>query len=121
MLTLCCNGPSAPERVVAIPEAEFAAYWGSLERRADIWFGYDIELLPGVEVLAAVTVVEVPHEYIETCAFDSRRRKIRIGDDKWESGCVPHELGHAALFLMGHPCWDGFEHPGETPEKCEGR
>ena len=42
---------------------------------------------------------------------------IQIGDDKWQSGCVPHEIGHAVLYLIGHPCWGEFEHEAEK-EKC---
>jgi hypothetical protein len=54
-----------------------------------------------------------------TCYFHKPNR-IAIGSDKWESGCVPHELGHLALFMSGHPCWGEYEHPKEKA-KCLGR
>ncbi len=54
-----------------------------------------------------------------TCYFHPPAR-IEIGSDKWESGCVPHELGHLALHMVAHPCWGEFEHPNEE-QKCKDR
>ena len=66
-----------------------------------------------------VRFVEVPRENLPTCTFNNNTFEIRVGDDKWDSGCVPHELGHAVLWVLGHPCWDNFEHPNQTPTRCE--
>jgi hypothetical protein len=33
---------------------------------------------------------------------------------------VPHEIGHLALKMAGHPCWGEWEHPDEI-QKCQDR
>lgn len=38
---------------------------------------------------------------------------IRIPADKWESGCVPHEILHTVLYYYDHPCRSDIEHPGD--------
>jgi hypothetical protein len=72
----------------------------------------------GKTIRSRVEFQEVPVAYLSTCTFTRATFVIRIGDDKWGSGCVPHELGHAACEALGMP--DGcqtFEHP--NPERCE--
>ena len=116
------EAPTAPTRNVEISAAEAAVYWREVERRVPAWFrtaGVEAPSLPSQEaVYSTVRFVEVPHEYLATCTFNANTLEIRIGDDKWDSGCVPHELGHAALWLATHPCWSKFEHPNENPRHC---
>ena len=69
--------------------------------------------LPDREVIRSwVRFEEVSATKLDTCTF-SLSGLISIGDDKWASGCVPHELGHAACAYLGGPsaCPD-FEHVG---------
>ncbi len=111
-----CLGPSAPETPVELTDMEWKSYWGQLERRWPAFFeGQCVEapVLPRMnDMKQAVTFVEVPHEQLETCDYSRKHRKIRIGDDKWESGCVPHELGHAACHLLDVQVCVDFEHRG---------
>ena len=104
-----------PTKDIVLSEAEFGVHWQQLERRWPAWFkaiGHAIPTMPAMgDVHRAVRFLEVPHEFLETCTFSRARQEIRIGDDKWKSGCVAHEIGHASLALIGHPCWDDWEHP----------
>lgn len=115
-------GPSTPAHRVEISAADAALYWREVERRVPAWFrsgGATPPRLPSAEaVYSRVKFIEVPHELLETCTFNGDTLEIRIGDDKWDSGCVPHELGHAALWVVQHPCWSRFEHPNEHPQRC---
>ena len=114
--------PTPPTRTVEISVADEAHYWREVQRRVPAWFrsgGVEAPNLPSAEaVYSIVTFIEVPHEFLATCSFNGNNLEIRIGDDKWDSGCVPHELGHAALRLLEHPCWKEFEHPYEDPNRC---
>lgn len=116
------DGPTGPTRNVEISAADEALYWREVQRRVPAWFrngGLEAPSLPSAEaVYSSVTFIEVPHEFLATCTFNGNNLEIRIGDDKWDSGCVPHELGHAALKLLAHPCWNNFEHPNEDPNRC---
>ena len=60
---------------------------------------------------------EFPSTQNSTCYF-RKPKSIYIGHDKWQSGCVAHEIGHAVLFTLGHPCWGEFEHE-EEKQKCQ--
>jgi hypothetical protein len=116
------ESPTSADRHVEISPADAALFWNEVQRRVPAWFqsgGIAPPRLPSAEtVYAKVRFLEVPHELLETCTFDDDTLEIRIGDDKWDSGCVPHELGHAALWLVHHPCWNNFEHPNEHPSRC---
>lgn len=111
-----------PTQDVDITADDAALYWREVERRVPGWFengGVAPPQLPSADaVYSKVKFIEVPHEFLETCTFNGNTLEIRIGDDKWNSGCVPHELGHAVLWLLHHPCWDDFEHPNEDPKHC---
>ncbi len=121
-LTSCESlAPRARRRVQLSPELA-SLYWSETQRRTSAWFengGVEPpELPPSETVYSKVAFFEVPREDLATCTFDNGDLEIEVGDDKWQDGCVPHELGHAALWLIGHLCWDEFEHPGERPDRC---
>ena len=115
------EGPT-PNRQVQLSDADASLYWREVQRRVPTWFetgGVEAPALPSSQsVYSRVRFVEIPHEFLETCTFNSKTLEIQIGDDKWNSGCVPHELGHAVLWLLRHPCWGDFEHPNEDPRRC---
>jgi len=121
-ITCAALGPTSPSHRVEITDADAALYWREVQRRVPAWFqggGVAPPHLPPAEaVYSRVKFIEVPQELLETCTFDGDTLEIRIGDDKWDSGCVPHELGHAALWVLKHPCWSRFEHPNEHPNRC---
>ena len=109
----CSNGDRDVE--VSVDEQSKAAYYSQLERRVQTFFvsqGLPVPSLPSqVELYSKTRFFEFQSTPDTTCYFH-RPDHLRIGDDKWASGCVPHELGHMALFMIGHPCWNDFEHPG---------
>jgi hypothetical protein len=99
-------------------------YWSQLSRRIPAWFREVQVVAPSAlpephEVYSRVRIVEFPSTPGSTCYFDPPSR-IEIGDDKWLTDCVAHELGHATLYFAGHPCWGEFEHQDEV-EKCRAR
>ena len=119
MLVLSISGclwPSVLETPVELTDAQWEGYWSQLERRWPVFFESQCVEVPGLplmnDVRQVVRFVEVPHEQLETCTYSRKNRKIRIGDDKWESGCVPHELGHAACHLLDVEVCVDFEHRG---------
>ena len=116
------SGPTATSRDVQLSAAQQNLYWNEVQRRVPAWFqqgGVEAPRLPSAEsVYSAVQFVEVPNEMMSTCTFNKNTLEIRIGDDKWHSGCVPHELGHAVLSMIDHPCWNNFEHPNEVASRC---
>ena len=70
------------------------------------------QLPPQEEVYDAVTFLEIEaSSRFPTCTYRGSEKAIRIGDDKWGSGCVPHEIGHAACDLLGLAICEDFEHP----------
>ena len=114
ILGMGCLGPTTPETPVELTDAQWGDYWSQLEHRWPAFFErmcVDTPALPSMnDVRERVQFFEVPNEWLETCTYS--RYNIRIGDDKWYSGCVPHELGHAACHLIeGATCLE-FEHPG---------
>lgn len=115
-------GSSTPETPIELSAEAKAEYWRQFERRVGVWFKGNPPPLPSAdEVFARVHFVEVPHAYLSTCTFSPGSFQIRIGDDKWQSGCVAHEIGHAALRMIGHPCSSIFEHQGggnPAPDRC---
>ncbi len=108
---------------VQIDDGRAAEYWAQFERRLPLWFEKISVPVPGVphrdEVMAEARFVEIDMGDAETCWYDPPDRlEIRI--DMWESGCVPHEIGHLALRMAGHPCWADWEHETEV-KKCQDR
>ena len=114
-LASCLNSPTRPIHVTRGVPCE--VYYKDLERRWVAWFKQQGKAPPEMpsasEVCASVSFEEADSSRLKTCIFVAPDRII-VGDDKWDSGCVPHELGHAALFMLGNECWNEFEHPGET-------
>ena len=112
VLSQGCHRPCEP--IILTAELQ-GAYWLEVERRVPLWFGRmgipAPGLPPAVEVFARARICEFPATPGTTCYFDPPD-KIFIGSDKWDSGCVPHELGHMALHLIGSPYWKDFEHHG---------
>ena len=111
-----CLGSSVPERQITLSDDEWSGYWLQLESRWPVFFSGQCVPAPDLpsmnDVRERVVFLEVPAEWLETCSYRRSSREIRIGDDKWESGCVPHELGHAACHVLGlRVCFD-FEHRG---------
>ena len=116
-------GASTPEKDVTVSLEDFTEHWRQLERRWPVFFAaqcVDMEPLPNMlDIRDRVKFVEVPKEYLATCTYRRSNKEIRIGDDKWTSGCVAHELGHAAChYLDRDDCFD-FEHPNYR-SRCEG-
>jgi len=72
--------------------------------------------LPSLEVLRAriePLIEEAPWGQTCTCSHgggESGTSKIRIPSDKWDSGCVPHEMLHAAMYHLRHLCKSDIEH-----------
>lgn len=118
------NTPATEKQVVVVARESFREHWRSVELRIPTWFqsqGMEAPaLLPWEEVYAAVRFEEFRALDGSTCYFRPPDL-IQIGDDKWASGCVPHEIGHAVLWMMKHPQWCNFEHPEETWKPCKSK
>lgn len=118
-----CNGPVGPSEQVELMPEELETYWGELEARNARWWpsiGLPVpELPPAQEVLRRVKFYSFPAVQGDgtSCYFNPGDWSIEIGSDKWASGCVPHELGHAALRVAGHPCKSYWEHEKDV-QKC---
>ena len=115
ILLLLLSGCLVHGRDVILSPAEFTEYWEQLERRWPLHFGcvgVPVPPLPAKDdIFHWITFEEVPSDQIETCLYGHRR--VRIGADMWDSGCVPHEIGHAVCDFLGYPagCKDpSFEH-----------
>ena len=115
------------EKPITVTREEFALYWVELERRWPAFFESQCVVPPPLppmwEVFNKVTFLEVvADEKFVTCTYTRNGYEIRIGDDKWGSGCVPHEIGHAACHVLGNKfksvCFN-FEHP-EYISQCKG-
>lgn len=116
------------EYPVEITYEQFTEYYRQFQSRFLLW--QEAWGLPTTEELA-ITIpgeqelyrrldfYEFPSTANSTCYF-REPSKLLIGDDKWESGCVPHEIGHAVLYITNHPCWGEFEHEEERV-KCQKR
>lgn len=97
----------------------FDSYFSEAEKRENLWFcgervpGRTCEANPGLPAMADVMnqvrfVEEAPEG--QTCYYDHDTRIITVPADKWNSGCVPHELLHASLDMIGNGCWRDVEH-----------
>lgn len=110
------------EKPVHVTREEFGVYWTQLERQWPVFFEGQCVPPPKLprewEVFLEVTFIEVEaSSRFPTCSYRRSSREIRIGDDKWGSSCVPHEIGHAACHVLGiSVCFD-FEHP-DYISKC---
>ncbi len=115
ILGMGCLGPTAPETLVELTHAQWLDYWGQLEHRWPAFFASQCVKAPDLplmnDVRERVKFLEVPSEWLETCTY-RLTGEIRIGDDMWDSGCVPHEMGHAACHLLRVKICFEFEHPG---------
>ena len=110
------------ERIVIVTRQEFGVYWSQLERRWPAFFLSRCVTPPELpkmdDVFNMVTFIEVEaSSHFPTCTYRKSSKEIRIGDDKWASGCVPHEIGHAACDLLDIGVCEDFEHP-DYPSKC---
>lgn len=105
---------------VEVSNESYAEYYLQFQGRFLLWEAslglpdYAIPVSSGVQ--NAYNWYEFRGDTNSTCYF-REPTSIYIGHDKWESGCVPHELGHAVLYTLGHKCWGEFEHEDEK-EKC---
>jgi len=113
---------SHDERIIYVTRAEFAVYWVELEQRWPLFFAGQCvtppKLPPEKDVFNMVTFLEVvAGSRFPTCTYRLSSNEIRIGSDKWGSGCVAHEIGHAACDLLGIGICRDFEHP-EYRSKC---
>lgn len=119
LLTAC--GRDTTE--VHLSEEQRKDHWRQLEVRSPIWFrrfGLPVPVLPPAEeVWQRIRIVEFAAVQNDgtSCYFDPDTWTIKIGSDKWASGCVAHELGHAALRGINHPCKSTYEHDYEI-DKC---
>lgn len=130
VLLVGCNlGPTVPRVRVELEPDRLAFYYLEFEKRANLWFcgervpGRACPSMPEIPSLEELepTIYFEEVAWGETCYFKPKTGRIEIPADKWESGCVPHELGHAALHYIDHPCASIFEHPPNgrrAPEKC---
>lgn len=128
LLVGCNLGPTIPRARVEVDPERLAAYYHDTEVRANLYFCGErvpgracpaMPELPALEDLMAVVHFEEV-AWGPTCYHKPKSHTIEVPADKWQSGCVPHELGHAALHYIDHPCASIFEHPPNqlAPEKC---
>lgn len=97
----------------------FSLYFSEAEKRANLWFcgervpGRSCEAMPSLpaagDVMGRVRFVEEAPEG-QTCYYHHDRRVITVPADKWNSGCVPHEILHATLDMIHNGCWRDVEH-----------
>ena len=109
-LLLSCSPGGTP---IQLSEEEFNEYWQQMEVRLAVWVAQEnipmIELPDRAEMYHSLRFSELPPEQVLTCYFRTPD-SIVIGADKWLSGCVPHEIGHAVLYKVKHSCWRVYEH-----------
>ena len=124
--TLCSSACSLSTRPyddnyqVEISNEAYAEYYRQFQGRFISWetsWGLPSFEIPAVyRLFSQYNFYEFQSYPNSTCYF-REPASIYVGHDKWQSGCVPHEIGHAVLFTIGHPCWGEFEHEDEK-EKC---
>jgi hypothetical protein len=121
-----CLSPTRPydeNYKVEVSDEAYSEYYRQFQGRFLLWeeaWGVQHVEIPGVlGVQTQYNFYEFRGSEDSTCYF-RRPASIYIGHDKWSSGCVPHEIGHAVLYTIGHPCWREFEHE-EEKEKCLNR
>lgn len=115
IFTIGCVDVGKETQVFVTDDYSKTAYYEEMTSRVHAFMvmeNRETPVLPSRdELFARARFFEFASTPTTTCYFDPPD-KIRIGDDKWASGCVPHELGHMALFMVGDSCWNDFEHPG---------
>jgi hypothetical protein len=86
-------------------------YWDEAQYRIDYWLGWhsacnDANVLRPYHkpVINRVLPAAIP-----TCDYNADTNTIRYNPSVLD-GCMAHELGHAALYQAGNPCWRDFEH-----------
>ena len=94
-----CSMPTAPSSVDA------ALYWPDAEYRIGEWFSWNEHCATNY-IKPSVTIVEGSPE---TCTYNGPNNRITI-NPIYTSGCMAHELGHAALEQAGNKCWREYEH-----------
>ena len=124
--TLCSSACSLVTRPydenypVEISNEAYTEYYRQFQSRFLFWetsWRLPIYEIPAVNGLfSQYNFYEFQPTSNSTCYF-REPKSIYIGNDKWESGCVPHEIGHAVLYTIGHPCWREFEHE-DGKKKC---
>lgn len=119
-----CDASSSPTGATMsmdtrVDTATFSTYFTEAEKRANLWFcgnrvsGQSCDAMPSLpaasEVMGRIRFVEeAPNG--QTCYYNGETDVITVPADKWGSGCVPHELLHASLHMIGSHCWRDIEH-----------
>lgn len=117
----CGDSPTSgtTAAVVHVEPGTFDFYFSESEKRANLWFcgervpGKSCNAMPDLPAPSAVLgrvrfVEEAPLG--QTCYYDTATNTIAVPSDKWDSGCVPHEVLHAALDMIHNRCWREIEH-----------
>lgn len=111
--------PYENEYPVEVSDVAFAEYYRQFQGRFLLWQAsmgipkFEIPRIGGIQSIHFYEFQSTPNF---TCYF-RKPADILVGNDKWQSGCVAHELMHAILYQIGHPCWGEAEHPDEK-QKC---
>lgn len=118
----CLASPSAIETPYEMSDETRAEFWRQAEHRVYVWFqGNPPELPPSGDVWAATRWVLVPPGSLDppTCDFSPGSFRVRVQTDV-VGGCEAHELLHAALRMVEHPCSSIVEHEVPAPARCLG-
>ena len=106
-----CYSPGGQE-LMLLSDAQKQSYYEQLVIRWDVQ--HPFVSLPEQEKLydAIEGFYEFPADEHPTCYYRPSKRSIHIGEGRWQSGCVPHEMGHAAcyIFFDAAPFCKEFEH-----------
>lgn len=123
VMLVACNFLPLEGQDVHLTREEFDAYYEQLEIRWPRFFSAvcvspPSQLPSGEELYNFMSFKEIPDDAHESCYYSVNRNTAVIGAGRWESGCVPHEIGHAACDLLGWDSWcREFEHPS-YPSQC---
>ena len=127
------TGPSIPQTNVERDDAWWEAQYEQADMRMSAWFcgtdkadgqryrkkGIQCEADPGMPPLDVlrkrIVALKEQDPQGQTCTCNHTdgpggSSTIMIPADKWDSGCVPHELLHASLYHMRHRCKSLIEH-----------
>ena len=118
-----------PTEVVYLTDEEWTFAVNQAVIRSNAWFCSDPakrrpgrqcnempEDYPGIDALKLRVhriIEEAPWGQTCTCGHGGGpdgKSTIRIPSDKWKTGCFYHELQHAALHHIRHPCASEIEH-----------